>query len=214
MASPEGSLAGEEQGERFRMTAVREANFTVEEVVDDPMCSDSNIEVVRPDHYEEADSEVENDEHTSGPAKDDETKRSAGIIHGLRNLHCDGDDIDSQEERERIYMRKKKRWSAGVFKRSHSQSIGSTTDIDVDVDEEALDAQDVARSARRLRRRVRGPSERASLTSDDVSGKSVAESEGPVDSSPARPATSSDLDDDILPFWIVEDFMELDSDSG
>ncbi len=52
---------------------------------------------------------------------------------------------------EQQTRQKMKRYSSGTFKRSHSQSIGT------DTDGEPPDAHGSAHSARRLRRRVRGP---------------------------------------------------------
>ena len=115
-----------------------------------------------------------------------------------------------EEERERIYRRKKKRWSAGIFKRSHSKSIeGDSSYSDNDPED------DVDSTARRLRRRVRGPTDRrASLVFEDrgfSNSNNIAEVEEPEEGwilhSKGPPSIPSDdaFTLDELPFWEVEE---------
>ncbi|OCL11692.1 hypothetical protein AOQ84DRAFT_373757 [Glonium stellatum] len=80
-----------------------------------------------------------------------------------------------EEEQRHSYRRRKKRWSAGIFKRSHSQSVGSNTDTE---DSKAFDTPNIGSSARRLRRRARGPDDnRASLILDELLNATTAEVE-------------------------------------
>ena len=142
-----------------RTVKVSSENITVEEVREDDFVSDGNIEVLQPDGYEDPDSD-------SGPDKTfkslwEESKGKADIIRGVEEMCTKG--FGDVEEQERRYRQKKKRWSAGLCKRSHSQSIES----DSDPEDEDLDAHDIGCSARRLRRRVKGPGDRSSLVFED-----------------------------------------------
>jgi hypothetical protein len=116
---------------------VEHVSFTLEELSSDPGY-DSDIEIVQPDSIEHP------------------KEKSPTLSHIIRHAH-DTRNSSDEEERQRIYRRKKKRWSAGIFKRSHSQSVGSDSDYS---DNEPLD--EAGSSARRLRRRVRGPLDRRS----------------------------------------------------
>ncbi|KAF2834847.1 hypothetical protein M501DRAFT_1020451 [Patellaria atrata CBS 101060] len=181
-----------------------DADFTIEEITESDAENDSETEVVRPDQFEDARSE-------------NATKRDSGshtgIVDSFQQLNCEADS--ESDEQTRRYRAKKKRWSAGVFKRSHSQSVGSDSDME---DVEALDAHDVGSSARRLRRRVRGPGDRSSLIFEDMPHPhivEVSEPESGVDRGP--PSLPSDIEDftlDALPFWRVSDPMAIDLDSG
>ncbi|OCK74657.1 hypothetical protein K432DRAFT_310310 [Lepidopterella palustris CBS 459.81] len=184
---------------------VENAEFVLEELESDPGY-DSDTEVVRPDQCEEANSEK---------AAEEPLEIDTGIIRGFSKLQCAGESNDEDEQR-RSYRKKKKRWSAGIFKRSHSQSVGSDTDID---EPEALDAHDVGSSARRLRRRVRGPGDnRWSLNFEDIPNKNIIEVEEPNDGGNGKGPPSIPSDDgftlDELPFWVLDDPMDVDLDSS
>jgi hypothetical protein len=184
---------------------VDHAQFVLEELDSDPGY-DSELEVVQPDHYEEAKSE-------KGENKPDE-----GLLHQFNELRCEAGSSD-EEERQRLYQRKKKRWSAGLFKRSHSQSVEGDSSYS---DNDPLD--DVDYSARRLRRRVRGPGDRTSLLFEDKgfpNANNIAEVEEPHDGeaiphSQGPPSIPSDdgftLDD--FPFWFREDPMDVEFESS
>jgi hypothetical protein len=97
---------------------------------------DSDLEVVQPNHFEEAESE--NDENEL-------------------------DDHSSDEEKRRQINRpRKRRWSAGIFMRSHSLSVEGESSCSDDNPPE-----DVDNSARRFRRRVRRAEDRTSLLFED-----------------------------------------------
>ncbi|KAF2195517.1 hypothetical protein K469DRAFT_14112 [Zopfia rhizophila CBS 207.26] len=178
---------------------VKKAEFVLEELESDPEY-DSETEVVRPDHYEYASSD-----------KDGERLEENGFIDQFKGLHCKTGSSD-EEEQERRYRRKKKRWSAGIFKRSHSQSVEGDSDYS---DNDPLD--DVDSSARRLRRRVRGPGDRSSLIFEDKgfsNANNIVEVEEPEDGGHSKGPPSIPSDDgftlDELPFWVVEDPMDMD----
>jgi hypothetical protein len=182
------------------------AEFELEEIDDSDPSYDSDTEVVRPDQCEDAKSEKELGEHLEA---------ETGIVSDFSKLKCEGESNDEDEQR-RSYRKKKKRWSAGIFKRSHSQSVGSDTD---DEDREALDAHDLGSSARRMRRRVRGPSDnRSSLIFDDIPNMNILEVEEPEDGDIPRGPPSIPSDDgftlDELPFWVLEDPMDVDQESS
>jgi hypothetical protein len=108
------------------------------------------------------------------------------IFERLKPLHLEQDSSDD-EEQERRYRQKKKRWSAGVFKRSHSQSVeGNSSDNDSDLNP----------SARRLRRRVRRPIDRrVSLIFQDpgyVNTDNILKVDEPIVSSPSRSSSLYD----------------------
>lgn len=184
------------------------AEFVLEELDSDPGY-DSDIEVVRPDHYEDA--------------RSDKSENNLGddVIEKMNELHCrpdSSDEDEDEEERLRIYRRKKKRWSAGTFiKRTYDQSIEGDSSYS---DNDPLD--DVDASARRLRRRVRGPGDRLSLNFEDKgfsNANHIVEVEEPDDGEiphvQGPPSIPSDdaFTLDELPFWGGEDPMEVESDS-
>ncbi|KAF2244722.1 hypothetical protein BU26DRAFT_84769 [Trematosphaeria pertusa] len=175
---------------------VEHADFVLEELDSDPGY-DSDLEVVRPDHFEDAKSDK------SGARLEEN-----GFLDRFNQLRCQEGSSD-EEERQRRYERKKKRWSAGIYKRSHSQSIeGDSSYSDNDPHD------DVDSNARRLRRRVRGPGDRSSLVFEDrgySNAEHIVEVEEPEDGgiphSPGPPSIPSDdgFTLDELPFWSVVD---------
>lgn len=165
---------------------------------------DSDLEVVQPDHCEEAKSD-------RGSTRLDDD----GLLRKLNDLRCSGGSSDEDDEQQRIYRRKKKRWSAGIFKRTHSQSVEGDSSYS---DNDPLDDVDI--SARRLRRRVRGPGDRTSLIFEDKgfsNTNNIAEVEEPQDGgliphTQGPPSIPSDdgfaLDE--LPFWFLDDTMTVE----
>ncbi|KAI9799217.1 MAG: hypothetical protein M1825_004860 [Sarcosagium campestre] len=124
--------------------------ITVEDISGNDPVTTAHIEVMLPDKYEEAGVESEilveersRSEQNSHSPKDD-------IVEGFRDL-CSGGFGISREQTGR--NRCNRRMGTDSSKRSHSQSVG--TDEDRFIDEEALSAHGIARSARRLRRRTR-----------------------------------------------------------
>ncbi|KAF2634541.1 hypothetical protein P280DRAFT_238391 [Massarina eburnea CBS 473.64] len=181
----------------YRRVSEADVTFVLEELGSSDEEYDSDVEVVQPTHYEYAKSE-----------------KSEGILEKLKEMQVMEGSSD-EEERARIYRRKKKRWSAGIFKRSHSQSIEGDSSYS---DNDPLD--DVDATARRLRRRVRGPADRrASLVFEDrgfSNSNNIAEVEEPEDGwilhSKGPPSIPSDdaFTLDELPFWEVEEDSETE----
>jgi hypothetical protein len=204
----EEEYASDEDSEEEELRPVRRADrayFVLEELESDPGY-DSDIEVVHPDHFEDAKSE------TGSKGKND-------VYERLRKLDLEQESSD-EEEQERRYRQKKKRWSAGVFKRSHSQSVEGDSSYS---DNDLLD--DINPQARRLRRRVRGPCDRrGSLIFKDPgysNTNNILEVDEPVEGvvPHTRGPPSIPSDDaftlDEMPFWKhgeVMDFSVVDSD--
>ena len=145
--SEEESEAKGKEDERPR----EEADFELEEVGSD-VSNNKNIEVVQPDYCEDAESD------RSVAARED-----TGVMDRLKWLQVCESSTD-EDNKDRIYLRKKKRWSTGLFfERTHSQSVeGESTYSD-------NDPQDANKpTARRLRRKPRRPwDRRGSLIFED-----------------------------------------------
>ncbi|OJD32642.1 e3 ubiquitin-protein ligase mgrn1-like [Diplodia corticola] len=178
---------------------VKDGDFDVEEITEDDIGYDSDVEVVRPDGFEEATGA----KNLAGCTGDD-----AGISESFEELNCDDESVNTDEELRRRMERKKRRWSTRPFKRTHSQIVGSDTD---DADLDGLGTYGAGSGARRLRRKLNGGRrERSSLIFEDV-GEGDDEEEHA--SSASMPPDTEGLQS--LPFWVLqENRMELDSGSS
>ncbi|KAI8938957.1 hypothetical protein NX059_004807 [Plenodomus lindquistii] len=179
------------------------ATFVIEEL-DSDSDFDCDIEVIH-GHCEDARSEK------SGTKSE--------MLARMKGLQID--DSSDEEERElqiRRYRQKKKRWSAGNFKRSHSQSVeGDSSYSDNDPQD------DFDPTARRLRRRVKGPIDRrGSLIFEDrgfSNTNNIAEVEEPEDGyikhTQGPPSIPSDdaFTLDELPFWRGAPSIDLEIES-
>ncbi|KAL6707802.1 hypothetical protein ACN47E_003702 [Coniothyrium glycines] len=188
------------------MRLVGKADFELEEL-DSDEGYDCDTEVIRPSHCEDA--------------RSDRSATKSEILARLKEIKIEENDSSDEEEREmqeRRYREKKKRWSAGIFKRSHSQSVEGDSSYS---DNDPLD--DVDPAARRLRRRVRGPADRrGSLIFEDrgfSNTNNIAEVEEPDDyhvtHSQGPPSIPSDdaFTLDELPFWNGGESMEIEIES-
>jgi len=188
-----------------RYIVVEQADFRVEEYLEAGLGDQPHLQVIRPDAYEDAESD--RGSHRS-------SQRDAAIVEGIGRLSC-GEDSDSEgaEELRRRRARRSKRWS-GLIKRSHSKSVEGESDSSGSED---LDAHDVGLTARRLRRRTRGPDKRTSLIFDDPP-PNIVEVEEPEDDDMqgrSRPPDIATSPLEMMPFWTLADPMEIDSgDSG
>ena len=111
----------------------------------------TDVELVYPHELEEVESDSENDSDSDG-----DSESGDGISSRLSRLGCD-DSPEAEFEKKRRAEHLRKRRDSRIFKRSHSQSVKSD-DTDV-TDPDAMADHDVLASARRLRRRVHGPTE-------------------------------------------------------
>ncbi|KAF2012240.1 hypothetical protein BU24DRAFT_426089 [Aaosphaeria arxii CBS 175.79] len=179
-------------------------DFVLEEFDSDS--DDDDIEVLRPYQCEDARSEK-----SGGKLEEN------GFLNKFMEMNCQVGSSD-EEEQERSYRRKKKRWSAGVFKRSHSQSVEGESSYS---DNDPLD--DVDLTARRLRRRVRGPGDRReSLVFIDrgfSNSNNIMEVEEPdehgIPHTRGPPSIPSDdgFTLDELPFWFADEPVLIESSS-
>lgn len=183
--------------EQVPLRRVDKAQFILEELDSDPGY-DCDVEVVQPDHCEDA--------------KSEKSGVKAEIFARMNELQLE-EDSSEDEERVRKYHQKKKRWSAGIFKRSYSQSVEGDSSYS---DNDPLD--DIDPNARRLRRRVRGP-RRESLIFEDrgiANTNNILEveepEEGTVLHSKGPPSIPSDdgFTLDELPFWTPHDAIDIE----
>lgn len=125
------------------------AQFILEELDYDPGYY-GDVEILQPYHCEDAKSE-KSLKSCSGMDKNEVYERMTEL-----RLEQETSDEEERDERQwRRYRQKKKRWSKGLYKRTHSQSVEGDSDYS---DNDPLDDNDP--TARRLRRRVRGPGDR------------------------------------------------------
>lgn len=124
----------------------------------------TDIDVVYPEELEEAESETDDEQSNSAHNEPEEE-----IADRLLRLACD-DDEEAVFERKRKEKRLRKRRESRIYKRSHSQSVKSDSEA---VDKDAMADHDFNSSARRLRRRVNGPTE---LSNDTTTTGSLNES--------------------------------------
>ncbi|KAI9863533.1 MAG: hypothetical protein M1824_000213 [Vezdaea acicularis] len=155
-----------------------EEEFTVEELHEDEMVTEDEDKIVRPDHYEDAESDSEGNESKRRKIDDEDLDSKTGIVSEFQNLCAAGlDGFGNLEEQERRYQRRNKRWSLG-HKRTHTQSIVSDSSEEVDDSTTTFGA---VGSPKRLRRKGTGPGRRSSLIFDDPMGEDkvteVSESE-------------------------------------
>ncbi|EMD66289.1 hypothetical protein COCSADRAFT_158415 [Bipolaris sorokiniana ND90Pr] len=187
-----------EPEEQPPLRRVEKAQFILEELDDDPGY-DCDVEVLQPDHCEDA--------------KSERNGVKAEIFARMNELQLEEDSSDD-EKRVLKYRQKKKRWSAGIFKkRSYSQSVEGDSDYS---DNDPLDDMDP--SARRLRRRVRGPRRESLIFVDrGVSNtNNILEVEEPEEGivlhSKGPPSIPSDdgFTLDELPFWTAHDNIDIE----
>lgn len=135
-------------------------NITVEELVEGDIGYITDVDVVYPEELEEiSDSNTDDDRNTATDVSDAE---ATGLTRKLSRLRCGNDEeVDFEQRRRRRHL--EKRNGTRNYKRSHSQTMKSETDI---TDAEALDDHDIESSQRRLRRRVRGPQENGVVFED------------------------------------------------
>ena len=172
-------------------------DFELEELDSDESDND-DIEVVRPDHFEDAKSEK------SFAAALEEDR----VMSRFKDLQVSEGSADELEPQPPRPFRRRKRWSAGFCKRTHAQSIEGDSSYS---DDDPLDDNDL--TLRRLRRKVRGHrphDRRGSLIFEDKgfpNTNNIEEVEEPEEGvivhTKGPPSISSDdaFTLDELPFW-------------
>lgn len=198
-ASTVGSIHPAETSSPAKKAAKRAAsdNIQVEELAEGDIGYMTDIDVVYPDELEEMSTSSSDEDRDATDASEND---SSLLTRKLSRLRC-GDDQEVNFEQIRRQKHIDKRAGIRNFKRSHSQSVKSETDV-TDVD--ALADHDLGSTQRRLRRRVRGPREAVALedllrSSPEASNASAA-TDGyyPQHEVPATAAESDDMDvDDV-----------------
>jgi hypothetical protein len=197
---------------------IEQSSFTLEEVRDSDISGNSDMEVVRPDHYEEIDSDWDQDTGAKcqHPSWQDELEQRTGIVRDFQGL-CSGSDgfnySLSQADQDRGHRHKKNRWNASIFKRSFSQTVASETDGD---DEADINANNVGSSTRRLRRRVgsREPGTRSPLAFENATTiPDIADDDELEKDDSTGLEDSDEFIMGTLPFWVMADMMQVDSDT-
>lgn len=145
-----------------------EDGVKVEELTEADAGYIADVDVVYPEELEEPESESEQIISSSTDDSD------MDITQPFSRLDCiDGAEMEFEKKRRAKHVRK--RTNSRVFKRSHSTSVKSDTEM---TDSDALGDQDRPGSARRLRRRTR-----------EFSGVQVVYEEAARASPSARPQT-------------------------
>jgi len=188
---------------------VTHSNFTVEEIRESDFEIDSDdeyLEVVRPDHYEDAESDYARERMASTT-----TELDPAMIADLQNLGCRENDVEDDREewlrQVRVRRRQNRLSSGSLGKRDITQSLGSDTD---DEDRKPYDINEIGLGDRRLRRKVAG--ERSSLLYDDAPSviKEVDEPESSVDGDIEElEMEEGQCVDRELPYY-VQDTMDTD----
>ena len=175
----------------------------VEELIEGDAGYITDIHVVYPHELEEveSDSELESASSVSDDSDVDITTR-------LSRLDCEeSPEAEFEKKRREKHLRKRK--NARVFKRSHSQSVKSDTET---TDPDAMGDHDLSGSARRLRRRVRGPAD-TTMNLGDIPRSSVANG-GLAEAAEIRERHHiGDLSEDASRAQAIMDTMDVDESS-
>jgi hypothetical protein len=140
-------------------------DFLVEELGEGEHVSVGEVEIIQPDAYESlGDSEElsDSEELDAKPIRDLQTARrrktriNRELVQDLQDMSVSLPDQDLDRNDRRPRPDDVGPYSPGIIKRSHSQSVGKDDTI---MDVEELDGHDFSGSARRMRRRVLGPSD-------------------------------------------------------
>ncbi|KAK3063685.1 hypothetical protein LTS18_013558 [Coniosporium uncinatum] len=206
-SSPEFEIQDVETGPQSspQFVVAEQADFRIEDYLEDEPGDSSHLEVVRPDAYEDAESDIGSQRPSEG---------DMGFVNRFERLSC-GESSRSEGEEEEIRRkraRRSKRWS-GLIKRSHSKSIEGESESSGTED---LNAHDVGSSARRLRRRIRSPDKRSSLIFDDPPANIVEVEEPDDDNEMGRsiPPDFATSPLEAMPFYTLRDPMEIDTGSS
>ena len=180
-------------------------NVKVEEVTERDLGYASDIDVVYPESLSEVNSETDGDDERS--SSDDDEHSDSGIARRMSKLQCADGESESEVVRRRLERRSRR--SQHKVKRTHSQSVKSDTEV---TDPDAMDDQDVEASARRLRRRTRGPAE-TKMSFGGVLARSSPEVRDFATTAASRPGSGAGHGklEPSVPFRLAEsDVMDVD----
>ncbi|CAK4031751.1 Hypothetical predicted protein [Lecanosticta acicola] len=168
-------------------------NITVEELAEGDVGYITDIDVVYPEELEEVSEDGSNDDRNT--ATDISDSEATGLTRKLSRLRCgDDQEVDFEHLRRRRHL--EKRNGTRNFKRSHSQTVKSETEI---ADSDGLDDHDIESTRRRLRRRVRGPREVGVAFEDLLRSSPEIGSRGLTpDGYVEEPSVTSQAEDDVM----------------
>lgn len=152
-ASPASSIHPVETTSPAKKSAKRSGmpdTIRVEELTEGDFAYMTDMDLVYPYELEEVGDKT--DETDASETNDD--RSDSAIAHSFSRLHCEDRPGEAEMHNIRRERRRSRRFSSRVYKRSHSEGVGSDTET-TDVD--AMDDHDLTASARRLRRRTHGP---------------------------------------------------------
>ncbi|KAI9658676.1 MAG: hypothetical protein M1821_002236 [Bathelium mastoideum] len=182
-----------------------EGAFTVEEIAGSEKSFSSDLEVLRPDSYEDATSNAEESRRSDSESRQGSV---SGLAQGIAGF---GFGCLNEEQRKK----KEKRRSLGILKRPLGESLGSDTDME---DVSGLNARQMAKTGRRQRLRIDGVEDDDSLTPEGHISDAWLDAENSVEGDSTRPTTSgSDTNvraAQTLPFFPMEDIMQIDRESS
>lgn len=115
----------------------------------------TDTELIYPEELEEPRSPTHSQASLSSSSSSSSDAEESEITHHFSRLGC-ADGGESPLERRRRLQRKRKCAESRVFKRPHSLSVQGDAEM---TDTDGMPDHDRSASARRLRRRVRGPSQ-------------------------------------------------------
>ncbi|MCJ1302665.1 hypothetical protein MMC08_005469 [Hypocenomyce scalaris] len=196
-------------GTSFQDVITEGQDIYIEEVSNEDFEQRTDIKVLKPYQYEEPPDLClpESDPNMRTQTPPTPTAQHDRLVQGLRSLHCD--DSDTQEARRSWLWNSKHQWTIGTGKRSYSESIGSDAKIR---DREPLGGHELGNSSRRLRRRIRGRSNRSSRVVGQGRATStieIEEADQDVEL-PAAPGYASDGGLEGAAVEELEDTMDMD----
>jgi len=156
----------------------------IEEITEDDISYDADIEIVRPDFYEDAadSGPDESDRPKSGSLKDGEQWQNE-IVDSMRTLACNSDAEDSQDSGAQAQSKKRRSHDSGTSVRYRSASYQSAALGTVEIAHDDEGRSSPKRPRMRSRRSRHRDSLARRLLPMSVSGYEV------VDSASARPAS-------------------------
>ena len=196
-------------GTSFQDVVAESQDIYIEEVSIEDFEQRTDVKVLKPYQYEEPPDLClpESDKNLRTQTPPNPTAQHDRLIQGLRSLHCD--DSDTQEARRSWLWNSKHQCTMGTGKRSYSESIGSDAKIR---DREPQGGHELGNSSRRLRRRVRGRSNRSSGVVDQERATStieIEEADQDVEL-PAAPMYASNGALEEVAVEELEDTMDMD----
>jgi hypothetical protein len=206
--SPPSSIHPTETSSPAKKAAKRVArdSVKVEELTEGDVGYHTDLDVVYPEELEEVDSSDGDDELSS---TDGDKSDTGALTRRLSRMRCGDENAETNFEKGRRLRRMSKRMGSRVFKRSHSESIKGDSEV---TDLDAMNDHDRAASQRRLRRRVRGPTDGIAL--EDIPRSSPEVGSGSAWSGAKRSVEPATPEPERISMTVAmdSDAMEVDED--